>query len=226
MDINTATFTGPLEPQQLKAASHILFYALPELVAAKFGSQHGVPNNTGDQLKFSYFEFFPVTGVPSVEGITPSSTPLVRKNVTLNLQQYITWTPITDWTVELHPDNIMEPILKNLATWMAQTVELVTLNALLAGTNVLYAGGVTSRTTVNAPVSRAMVGRANEIFTLNAAKKVREIMSGSMNVGTTPIAASYIAMIDPAVEDDVRHCTNFKPVWIPRRTAPGIPTCM
>ena len=211
MDISTSTFTGPLEPQQLKAASHILFYALPELVASKFGSQQGVPNNTGDQIKFTYFEFFPVSGIPTVEGITPASLPLVRRNVTLTLLQYLTWTPITDWTVDLHPDNIMTPILKNLATWMAQTVELVTLNALLAGTNVLYANG-SSRTTVLAPISRAMVGRVNEIFTVNAAKKIKEIMSASLKVSTTSIAASYVAFITPACEDDVRHCTNFKPV--------------
>lgn len=212
MDTNTATFTGPLEPQQLKAAAHILKYALPELLVAKFGSQHGVPSNTGDQIKFTYFEFFPVTGVPSVEGITPASVPLVRKNVTLTLQQYITWTPITDWTIELHPDNIMEPILQNLATWMSQTVELVTLNALLAGTNVLYAGGVASRLLVNSTVSRAMVGRVEEIFRTNAAKKIKKMMSGSLNVGTVPVAESFVGIITSSMADDVTHCTNFKPV--------------
>lgn len=212
LDPNTATFTGPLEAQQLKAASHILVYALPELMAAKLGSQMGVPNNNGDQLKFTYFDLFPVTGVSIIEGIPPASQPLVRRNVVLTLQQYGMWTPITDWTVDLHPDDIMEPILRNLATWMAQTIEKVTLNSLLSGLNVLYAGGVASRAALASTITRQMVGRVNEIFNTFSAQKIKEIMSASSGFATTPIAASFVGIITPAMEDDLRHCANWKPV--------------
>ena len=212
MDTNTATFKGPLEAQQLMAASKILFYLLPELMVTRYGSQQGVPNNTGDQIKFTYFDLLPVTGVSMIEGVNPGSMPLVRRNVTLTLQQYGTWTEITDWTVELHPDNIMEPILKNLSTWQAQTIEAVTLNTLLGGLNVLYAGGVTSRLTLASTINRAMCARVNEIFNTNSAHKITEIASATVGVGTQPIAASYLAIVTPAMEDDVAHCVNYKPV--------------
>ena len=212
MDKNTATFTGPLEAQQLMAASKILYYMLPELMVTRWGSQQGVPNNTGDTLKFTYFDLYPVTGVSMIEGVNPGSVPLVRKNVSLVLAQYGTWTGITDWTIELHPDNIMEPILKNLATWQAQTCELVTLNALLGGTNVIYAGGVTSRATLATTINRQMCARVNEIFNTLSAKKITKIMSAAVGVGTTPISASFLAITTPAMEDDVAHCQNFKPV--------------
>jgi len=211
-DRNSATFTGPIEAQQRMAASKILFYMLPELMVTRYGSQQGVPNNTGDTIKFSYFDLYPVTGVSMIEGVNPGSMPINRKNVSLVLQQYGTWTPITDWTVELHPDNIMEPILKNLATWQAQTVELVTLNALLGGTNVLYAGNVDSRLKIASTINRQMVAQVNEIFNTNSAHKITEIMSAAVGVGTSPIAASYLAICTPQMEDDVAHCVNYKPV--------------
>jgi N4-gp56 family major capsid protein len=223
MDPNTSTFTGPIEPQQIKAASHIKVYALPKLIAAKFGSQQGVPNNTGDQVKFTYWEYFQVTGVAAVEGVTPSSLPLVRKNVTLTLQQYITWTGITDWTQDLHPDNVMKPILKNLATWMAQTIELVTLNALLAGTNVLYAGNVSSRLLVNATVSRNMCARVNEIFELNDAEKITEMVGPSTKIATQPIQECYVALFHPSLQDDVQHCVNYIPVRQYGQANSGLP---
>jgi len=212
MDTNTSTFTGPIAAQQLAAASKILVYMLPELMVTRYGSQQGVPNNTGDTIKFTYFDLFPVTGVSMIEGVNPGSLPLTRKNVSLVLQQYGTWTPITDWTVELHPDNIMEPILKNLAEWRAQTMELVTLNTLLGGLNVLYAGGATSRLTIATTINRPMCARVNEIFNTNSAKKITEIMPATVGVGTNPIAASFLAIVTPAMEDDVTHCVNYKPV--------------
>ena len=212
MDSNTATFSGPIEAQQIKAASRILVYALPELVMAKFGSTNGVPMNTGDQIKFTYWEYFPVTGVPTIEGITPSSVPLVRKNVTLQLQQYGIWTPVTDWVVDLHPDNVMKPIMRNLGVWVGQTCEKLTCNALLAGLNVLYANNVTSRASVNGTVSRPMCARVKEIFRLNSAKMMTEMVGGSTKVGTVPIPPSWIAVVHPSLEDDIVHCVGFKPV--------------
>ena len=211
MDSNTATFTGPIEAQQLKAASHIKFYTMPQLIAAKYGDQHGIPNNTGDEIKFTYWEFFPVTGAPTIEGVTPSSVPMVRRNVTLRLQQYVTWTSITDWVVDLHPDNVMKPILKNLSTWQAQTIELLTCNALLSGLNVLYGNG-TTRIALSSTISRAMVSRVQEIFELNDAKKITEMVGPSRDIDTKGIPECYIALFHPSMRDDIEHCYNYIPV--------------
>jgi N4-gp56 family major capsid protein len=209
MDPNTSMFTGPLAAVQLASAARVLTYSLPKLVATKFGNQQGVTSNTGDQIKFTWFEYFPVTGVPSVEGVTPASVPIVRRNVTLQLQQFVCWTPITDWVTDLHPDNILTVAERNLATWMAQTSELVTCNTIQGGTVVLYANG-TSRTTVLQTITRPMCARAKEILNLNDAQELTEMVSPNTKVSTVGIPESFIALIHPSLEDDVRHCVGFK----------------
>jgi len=211
MDTNTATFSGPIAAQERKAASHIKFYTMPKLIASKFGDQHGIPNNEGDELKFTYWEFFPVTGAPTIEGVTPTSVPMVRRNVTLRLLQYSTWTIITDWVNDLHPDNVMKPILKNLSDWQAQTIELLTCTTLLSGLNVVYGNGST-RIGLTTTISRSLVARVEEIFELNDARKLTEMVGPSRDIDTTAIPESYIALTHPSMKDDIEHCYNFVPV--------------
>ncbi len=211
MDPNTSMFTGALAAVQLASAARVLTYTIPKLIASKWGNQQGVTSNTGDQIKFTFFEYFAVTGVPSVEGVTPVSVPIVRKNVTLQLQQYVCWTPITDWVVDLHPDNILTVAERNLSVWMAQTAELVTCNTLIGGTNVIYPNG-TSRTTVLTTITRPLVARAMEALDLNDAEPITEMVSASVKVSTSGIPECYVALIHPSLEDDVRHCVGFKSI--------------
>lgn len=193
------------------AATEMLAHAEPILVLSKFGQNRPLPKNTADNVKFRRPVPFTVSTVPLVEGVTPTAQQMAYVNVQATPLQYGEVIEITDKVADMAED----PVLKDASTLAgeqaAETVELLTWNAIKAGTNIQYANG-SARTDVNTVVSIGDIRASVRTLKANRGKAVTSMLSGSVNVGTVPVEGGFVAFGHTDLEADLRNITGFTPV--------------
>lgn len=94
----------------------------------------------------------------------------------------------------------------------AETIEMVTWGAIKGGTNVIYAAsGDSARTDVNDPISLIVQRSATRFLKAQRGKKITSKMSSTIQYGTEPIDAAYLAFGHTDLEPDIRDLPGFVP---------------
>ncbi len=205
----------------------MLTRAMPFLVFEKFGQTYPLPTNSTQVAKFRrYFlsgatgsagsgsgDFYiPLATTPLVEGVTPEGRQLSKQDYTVTLAQYGDYVTITDVVDVTHPDDVLGQTSDSLGEEAAVTVETLRFNVLKAGTNVFYGTSVAGRSTVANKISLADQRRVTTALNRQNAKKITSVVASKPDYNTKSVEASYVAVVHPDLENDIRDMTGFKPV--------------
>lgn len=182
----------------------------PHLPIEQFAEAYVMPTNETKTAKWRRYEKFPLPTAAVVEGITPSSVKPTTTDVETTLQQMIQISELTDVVADTHEDNVLQQMIERISEAMSEALETRRFWKLRAGTNVLYTNG-TSRSEVNTPISIDVQRRATRILKNNLAKPITKVISASTNFATEPVAASYVALVHPNQETDIRKMSGFVP---------------
>lgn len=209
------------------AVVRMLKRALPLLVFEKFGQTYPLPTNSTQTAKFRrYFLsgatgaagsgsgafYTPLATTPLVEGVTPTGRTLANQDYTVQLAQYGDFITITDVVNDTHPDDILAVATDVLGENAAETVETLRFNVLKAGVNVFYANQVAGRSTVATKISLADQRRVTTALSRQNAKKITNVVASTPDYNTKSVEASFVAVVHPDLETDIRDMTGFKPV--------------
>lgn len=201
--------------------------AMPFLQLEKFGQTYPLPTNSTQTAKFRrYFlagatgaagsgsgnYFYPVATTPLVEGVTPAGNSIANQDYTANLSQYGDFVTITDVIEDTHTDDVLGAMTDILGEQAAITVETLRFNVLKAGVNVFYAGGVASRNLVVSALTLSDQRKVTTALNRQNAKKITQVVASTADYGTKSVEASYMAVVHPDLESDIRNMTGFKPV--------------
>ena len=203
--------------------------AMPYLHIEKFGQTYPLPTNSTLTAKFRrYFLsgatgaagqtgaispfFIPVATTPLVEGVTPSGSKLSNQDYTVTLAQYGDFVTITDVVEDTHTDNVLQQATDILGEQAAVTVETLRFNVLKAGVNVFYGTAVAGRANVVNAIALADQRRVTTALNGQNAKKITQVVASNPDYNTKSVEASYMAIVHPDCETDVRSMTGFKPV--------------
>lgn len=201
--------------------------AMPYLQLEKFGQTYVLPTNSTQTAKFRrYFlsgttgsagtgsgDFYiPVATTPLVEGVTPSGSKLANQDYTATLAQYGDFVTITDVVMDTHTDPVLKEATEILGEQAALTVETLRFNVLKAGTNVFYANAVAGRANIITAISLADQRRVTTALNRQNAKKITSVVASNPDFNTKSVEASYMAVVHPDCETDIREMTGFKPV--------------
>lgn len=209
------------------AVSQLLKRGLPYLVIEKFGQTYPIPTNSTKVAKFRRYFLLGATGAagdgnpanafstplalnPLVEGVTPTGKQLSNQDYTVTLVQYGDFLTITDVVLDTAEDQVLQQATEALGESAAQTIETIRFNILKAGLNVFWSNGG-ARSAVNTPINLAMQRRVTTGLTRQNAKKITSIVKSTPDFRTEPVEASYVALIHPDCETDVRNMTGFIP---------------
>jgi N4-gp56 family major capsid protein len=222
------THYGDISPRVAAyAVSQLLKRGLPYLVLEKFGQTYPIPTNSTKVAKFRRYFLLGATGAagdgnpanafstplalnPLVEGVTPTGKQLSNQDYTVTLVQYGDYVTITDQVLDTAEDQVLQQATEALGESAAQTIETIRYNILKAGLNVFWANGG-ARSAVNSPISLAMQRRVTTALTRQNAKKITSIVKSTPDFRTEPVEASYVALVHPDCETDVRSMTGFIP---------------
>jgi N4-gp56 family major capsid protein len=225
--MSTTTY-GDITPAVAAWATvRMLMRAMPFMCIEKFGQTYPLPTNSTQVAKFRrYFLsgatgsagtgsgnfFIPLATTPLVEGVTPEGRQLANQDYTVQLAQYGDYVTITDVVNDTHPDNVLAEASDILGEQAALTVETIRYNVLKAGTNVFYANQVAGRSTVASKIARADQRRVTTALNRQNAKKITQVVASTPAYNTKSVEASYVALVHPDLESDIRDMEGFKPV--------------
>ncbi len=210
---NTESFSGKntLTPE-LKDFydTELLENARAEQFYAQFAKRQPLPANhkgTVEWRKWNTFE----RASQLTEGVIPTGQKFGVSNITGSINQYGTYTAITD-KLELRAyDDVILGATEEMGASAAETQEALIRDALYAGTNVLYCDKVTRATGAAAEITGegTMVEDATYHchITAEAINKAVTVMKKNR---VPRINGKYYAVIHPSVAHDLRN----DPAWI------------
>lgn len=220
----TITAYGDISPRTAAyAVTELLKRGLPYLIIEKFGQTYVIPSNSTKTAKWRrYFltgatgsagsgtgDFFtPLSTTPLTEGVTPTGRKLANLDYTVTLQQYGDYVTITDVVMDTHEDPVLQQATEVLGESAAQTIETLRFNVLKAGTNVFYATGSARTSVVDAP-TLAMQRQVTTALNRQNGRKLTQVVSSTPNFNKESIEASYIGLVHPDHESDIRGMTGF-----------------
>lgn len=193
------------------AATEMLAHAKPVQVLSLFGQAKPIPRNKAETVKFRRPKPFALATTPLQEGVTPTASTIQYEDVTVTLLQFGDVKVITDKVADLAEDPVLKDGVELAGEQSGGTLEKVIYGVVKGGTSVFYSNG-SSRAAVNTPISLNKQRKVTRYLKAMKAKKFTKILSGSVQIGTAPIEAAYIAVSHTDLEADVRNLAGFVPV--------------
>ncbi|MBQ8893378.1 MAG: N4-gp56 family major capsid protein [Clostridia bacterium] len=165
----------------------------PNLVHNQFGQKRRIPKRGGKSIEWRRFSTLPKATTALTEGVTPTGQKYSVTTVTGTVSQYGDYVGITDMVDMTAIDNNIVEVTEALGNQAGLTLDTVTRNELVAGTNVMYAPA--GDTAVN---SRANL-TANSLLTVPLVYKAVNLLK-RMNV--PKINGDYVCILHPDVGTD------------------------
>ncbi len=193
------------------AATEMLAHATPVCILSLFGLSKPIPRNKAETVKFRRAIPFAPATTPLQEGVTPSAGTIRYEDVTVSLLQFGDVRVITDRVNDLAEDPVLKDAAELSGEQSAATLEKIIWGVVKGGTSVFYANGA-SRAAVNTAISLNKQRKVTRYLKAMKAKKFTKILSGSVQIGTKPIEAAYIAVCHTDLEADIRNLSGFKTI--------------
>lgn len=154
-NMNTTGSTGPsndLSPELRTYYDRTLIErAKPKLVHDQFGQRRNIPKNAGQTINFRKFDKLAPTTTALTEGVTPDGSKLNMTKIEVTVKQYGAYFMLSDWLELTAPDAVLTEATEILGDHMGESLDTITRDTLMTGTNVYYGDGtVAARTAITA----------------------------------------------------------------------------
>lgn len=181
--------------------TQLLENARNDLYFAQFGKKQGLPKGKGKTVEWRKWDTFSTSTTPLTEGVTPNGDKLTIQSMEATIEQYGRYGTFSDVLEFTALDDVILGATEEFGATGAETMDIVTRNALLTNANVFYAPdstgkAVTTRATLTATsfLTSAVVNKAVTILKKNKTPKIN---------------GDYIAIIHPSVAMDLRNSDGW-----------------
>lgn len=201
----TASTGNDLSPEMKTYYDTMLIReAEAELVHNQFGQKKPIPKGKGKVIEFRKYSSLGKALTPISEGVTPSGQKLNVSSINATVSQYGGYVEISDMLILTAIDNNLQEATRLIATQAGKTLDTVTREVLNAGTNVLYAGGVSGR---GALVGGDSTAANNKYLTvLDVKKAVRNLEVANAK----RINGYFVGIIHPDAAFDLTNDPDWK----------------
>ena len=151
-NVTTSTASGNDLSPEMKVfySDYLIDNAKPLLVHDQFGQKHPIPKNGGKTIEFRKYSPFAKALTPIVEGVTPNGNKLNTSTITAEIAQYGDYVELSDVLLLTAIDNNLVEATKLLGNQAGETLDTVTREVMVGGTNVQYAGEKNARSALTA----------------------------------------------------------------------------
>ena len=187
----SSTEGNDLSPEmKIFYSDYLIDNAKPNLVHDQFAQKHPIPKNGGKTIEFRKYSPFAKALTPITEGVTPDGHNLNLTTLTATVAQYGDYVELSDVLLLTAIDNNLVEATKLLGNQAGETLDTITREVLVGGTNVQYSGGKSARSalTVDDKLTVDDCFRAARFLKTQKAQK---------------IDGYYVAIIHPDVAYDI-----------------------
>jgi len=194
----TAGTIGNLQAeQQTYFARTLLKQAKYKTLLDQFAYTEKIPAASSKTIQFNQYSDLPLATTPLAEGTPPAETQLTVTPITATIDQLGSYTILTDLANLTTKHPVMTKTNELLGTQAARTYDRLINATVVAGTNVIYPGAVTSRVTVanSSKLTFTEVKKAVAMLRKNGANEFDD--------------GNFVCVIDPSVEIDLLDDTSY-----------------
>ena len=185
----------------------LLDYAQANLVHDQFGQKRPIPKNGGKTIEFRSFSPLAKATTPLTEGVTPSGNRLDVKTITATVSQYGDFIVQSDVLELTAVDNTILEATKLLGRQAGVTLDTVTRNVMVGGTNVMYAPKINASTGAETAVT-SRAGLDNScVLTVNL---VEQVVAELRAQNAPTIDGDYIGIIHPYTAYDLMRDPDWR----------------
>lgn len=201
---NVTTDTDLSDEMKTYYSDYLIDIAEPKLVHDQFGQKHPIPRNGGKTIEFRKYDPLPKLLTPLTEGVTPDGQKLAMSVITATIAQYGGYVELSDILLLTAIDNNLVQATKLLGAQAGRTLDTITREELVAGTNVIYSGGVEARDEL---VGGSDTAEDNCYLTVDDIKKAVRVLKVQ---NAEPINGSFVAIIHPDCTYDLTNDPDWK----------------
>jgi len=206
------TYYGDISPRTAAhTAAGLLRRALPNMLTERFGQQKPLPQKSTRQQKFRRYLSLTRVTAPLAEGVTPDAEALTYEDVMCTLEQWGKLVKITDVIEDIHEDPVLEEARDLVGEVMAESLEVLRIGVIEAGTSVYRAGLVGARTNIASVFDRGLLRKVVRLLRVNKAKYFTQIVKATPNIATEPVGPAFWGMCHTDLEADIRSLAGFTP---------------
>lgn len=217
MPTNVQGYTAGTGVNALSAEQHTYYQdamlerLIPELVWTKFGEKKNIPKRKGATTNFRRLNSLNVVTTALTEGVTPDGVDLSITPINATVKEYGNWTKISEFINLAGYDPLMTEVAGLMGENAGESIDVIVRDVLSAGTNVMYAGGKTSRATIAATdkITALDILKARRTLKRYKAKPIR-----LPNGGT-----DYVALVHTDVAMDLMQLDEWKKANVENATS-------
>ena len=200
-ETNVTTDSGLSDAMKTYYSDHLIDLVSPELIHDQFADKYPIPQHGGKTIEFRKYDPLGKALTPLTEGVTPKGQKLSLSVLTATVDQYGGYVETSDVLQMTAIDPIIVQATKKIAEQAGQTLDTITREVVVGGTNVMYAPDGSNKVTSRAGVkdtcllTPAVIRKAVMILKRQNAPKIN---------------GSYVAIVHP----DVAHDLMSNEEWI------------
>lgn len=175
---------------------NLIKMAGPNLIHDQFGQKQNIPRNGGKEIEFRKYDSLPKATTPLTEGVTPNGRKLNVSRIISTVSQYGDFIPLSDMLLMTTVDNNIVEATDRCGDQAGRTLDTITRDILAGGTNVMYAGGKTSRAAL------ATGDKLTVDMCFRAAAQLKAMNAKKIN-------GSYVGIIHPYVAYDLMSSSEW-----------------
>jgi N4-gp56 family major capsid protein len=168
MAVVTGVTNPELFPQYYERK--LLAYVKQNLPVLDYGQKFSLPLNSGKTAIFTRFSPLPLAKTPITYQPTPATgANLSTQQVSVSLDEYGNYIELDDFTNITSFTPLMDIAINRLSYNAKQSLHSIAMDELTAGTNVIYAGGVSSRDKLDGtkPLTKTEIRKAATLLKRN-----------------------------------------------------------
>ena len=186
-------------------SDYLIDNAEPALVHDRFAQKHKIPTGGGKTIQFRKYDPLPKLTAPIAEGVTPTGQTINMGTVNATVAQYGGYVELTDLLIMTAIDNNLCMATKLLGSQAGRTLDSISREVLVGGTNVQYGEGkISSRAQIVGGKENAA---ENHYLTVEAIRRAVRFLK---NQNAEKIDGSYVAIIHPDCAYDLMSDPNWK----------------
>ncbi len=185
-------------------SDYLIDNAEPALVHDRFAQKHKIPVGGGKSVQFRKYDPLPKLTDPIAEGITPTGQTINMGIVNATVAQYGGYVELTDLLLMTAIDNNLCMATKLLGSQAGRTLDTISREVLVGGTNVQFAEGQVS---ARCQLQGGKTAGENHYLTVDAVRKAVRFLK---NQNAEKIDGAYVAIIHPDCAYDLMSDPNWR----------------
>lgn len=207
----TTTYGDLKVEEAVHASARMLRTAQYHNVTAKYATVDELPQHAGDTLKLRRYEDWAVPDAPLSEVLDPDAVQPTYVDVEVTVEEYGQIARLTKKIALMHQHPVFDIQFKKAGKAAGRCSQKVDFNALVAGSNVYYAGNASGRTTLDATYADNDLKKIVRQFEADGIEPLTERLAASVKVSTEPIEECYIGFVHPHNKPDLQNLTDWTP---------------